>query len=130
MFMRARQIVISAIGLALGGAALWMLVPARPPQAEPRLEQETAEAAPKTSSPPARIVRMSAVETNAPGSTNNVERWPDKEPQKLTAEQAEAYLRQNHRNAASLLAASRTSGNKAYLRLGRPLSRPLSFCNR
>ena len=35
---------------------------------------------------------------------------------KLTAEQAEAYLLANHRDAASLLAAARASGDKKYLR--------------
>ncbi len=47
-------------------------------------------------------------------STNLYERLKDK-PSKLSAEQVEPYLNANHRNAASLLAAYRTTGNAALL---------------
>jgi len=47
-------------------------------------------------------------------STNLYARLKDKSP-KLTAEQAEAYLKANGRSAASLLAAFRTSGDPAML---------------
>jgi len=56
------------------------------------------------------------VETNAVAATNKPASWRDVEPKRLTSEQAETYVRENHRSAMSLLAASRTSGEKAYLR--------------
>jgi RNA polymerase sigma factor (sigma-70 family) len=48
-------------------------------------------------------------------STNLFERFKDKAP-KLTAAQVEAYLKANRTNAASLLAAYRTSGDTALLK--------------
>ena len=47
-------------------------------------------------------------------TTNLYARFKDKQP-KLTAEQIEPYLKANGRNAASLLAAYRTTGNPALL---------------
>ncbi len=47
-------------------------------------------------------------------ATNLYARFKDKQP-KLTAEQIEPYLKANGRNAASLLAAYRTTGNPALL---------------
>lgn len=73
------------------------------------------DAAAPTALPPAEPAPL-LVQTNTARGTTNVERWLDGEPKKLTAEQAEAYVRENHRNAISLLAASRASGEKAYLR--------------
>jgi len=63
-----------------------------------------------------------AIQTTAPSaappenlqSTNLLARVAEK-PLQLTAAQAENFLAENHRNASSLLAAFRTTGNAAYL---------------
>ena len=67
---------------------------------------------------PAPQMQMTATAIASPTenaeSTNLYSRLKDKNP-KLTREQAEAYLKANGRNAASLLAAFRTSGDPALL---------------
>jgi RNA polymerase sigma factor (sigma-70 family) len=65
---------------------------------------------------PAPALQVSTtVDTNEPTqSTNLYERLKEK-PSKLSAEQVEPYLNANRRNAASLLAAYRTTGDAALL---------------
>jgi hypothetical protein len=60
--------------------------------------------------------RQVETETNVLAFTNAFTRWSKGERPELTVEQVEAYLHQNHRNAVSLLAAARVSGDKSYLR--------------
>lgn len=59
---------------------------------------------------PTQIIETNLIETN-----NLYARSKDKHP-KLTHEQVEAYLKVNGRNAANLLAAFRTSGDKSLLK--------------
>jgi RNA polymerase sigma factor (sigma-70 family) len=58
--------------------------------------------------------RIPATRSEDLSATNLYARFKDKQP-KLTAEQIEPYLKANGRNAASLLAAYRTTGNPALL---------------
>ena len=73
---------------------------------------------PRTPSLPAPSIQASAAPTAMATtdlqSTNLYDRLKDGSP-KLTRQQAEAYLKANHRNAASLLAAYRTTGEPALL---------------
>lgn len=80
-----------------------------------RLSQATSTL---TSGLPAPRIAASGSAASAPpedlSATNLYARYKDKQP-KLTAEQVEPYLKANGRNAASLLAAYRTTGNPALL---------------
>ena len=49
-------------------------------------------------------------------STNSLFSLAKGEPPKLTSEQIESYLKANHRNAASLLAMARLTGDKSFLK--------------
>jgi len=80
-----------------------------------RLAFLSAKPAPRLPAPPMQV----SASTNSPAedlqATNLYARFKDKPP-KLTAEQVEAYLKSNGRNASSLLAACRTSGDPALLK--------------
>ncbi len=87
-----------------------------------RLSNHVAQAkgarAPRLPAPPMQVTNppnASATEDLQPANINLYARFKDKAP-KLTAGQVEAYLKANGRNASSLLAAYRTSGDPALLR--------------
>jgi len=112
--MKTRHIVSLAAVIVIFALAALKFIPA----AAPKPESDNAVVArhprvPRLPVSPAQI----GTETNDPASTNAFARLPlGADRPKLTAEQAEAYLRENHRDAASLLAAARASGDKKYLR--------------
>jgi hypothetical protein len=58
----------------------------------------------------------SGTEAADPASTNYVLRLIEGEKPKLTSEQIESYLKENHRGAASLLAIARVTGDKSFLK--------------
>lgn len=116
--MRKRYVILTLSGLMLGGIVLWVfwLIGAR----ELATERTDTPVAERDTAAPAALPVVSlvpaTVQTNTAMTSSNLQNWPDGEPRKLTADQAEAYVRENHRNASSLLAASRASGDKALLR--------------
>jgi cell division protein FtsB len=84
-----------------------------------RLSNHIAQAknarAPRLPAPPMQVTNLpSALATEDLQPTNRIAQLIHKPP-KLTAEQVESYLKANRRNAASLLAAYRTTGNVALL---------------
>ncbi|MGD1020456.1 MAG: sigma-70 family RNA polymerase sigma factor [Verrucomicrobiia bacterium] len=76
----------------------------------PRTPRLPAPPMPSTN-PPSTL----AAEDLQPTNTNLYARFKDKQP-KLTPEQVESYLKANRRNAASLLAAYRTTGDPGLLK--------------
>jgi tetratricopeptide (TPR) repeat protein len=67
--------------------------------------------------PAPKVPASSPGETVADFSpTNFLSQMREGETPKLTSEQIEAYLKENHRNAASLLAVARVSGDKSFLK--------------
>ncbi len=73
---------------------------------------------PRLPAPPMLVTNLPsalATEDLQPTNTNLYARFKDKQP-KLTPEQVESYLKANRRNAASLLAAYRTTGDPALLK--------------
>ena len=80
-----------------------------------RVAQAKGARAPHLPAPPMQVNNLPrALATEALQPTNRIAQLIDK-PSKLTAEQVESYLKANRRNAASLLAAFRTTGNPALL---------------
>src|ERR1017187_3174377 len=80
-----------------------------------RIIQVKSALAPRLPAPPMQVTNPpSALATEELQPTNRIAQLIDK-PSKLTAEQVESYLKANRRNAASLLAAYRTTGNPALL---------------
>jgi RNA polymerase sigma factor (sigma-70 family) len=83
-----------------------------------RITQAKGARAPRLPAPSMQVTNPPsalATEDSQPTNTNLYARFKDKPP-KLTAEQVESYLKANRRNAASLLAAYRTSGDPALLK--------------
>lgn len=115
--MRARIIIVAATGLMSGGVALWLMPPGPAGQRNPseRGVISQAEPAPVPRPPDERVAGLSKLPPEPP-SLRTLEDHLEAERTKLTAERAEAFLSDNHRSAASLVAASRVFGNKAYLR--------------
>src|ERR1017187_29307 len=73
------------------------------------------KSAPHLPAPPLQVNNLpDALATEVLQPTNRIAQLIDK-PSKLTAEQVESYLKANRHNAASLLAAYRTTGNPALL---------------
>ena len=80
-----------------------------------RVIQVKSARAPRLPAPLMQVTNPpSALATEELQPTNRIAQLIDK-PSKLTAEQVESYLKANRRNAASLLAAYRTTGNPALL---------------
>jgi len=80
-----------------------------------RVARAKGTLAPRLPAPPMQVTNPpSALATEDLQPTNRIARLIDKEP-KLTPEQVKSYLQANGRNASSLLAAYRTSGDKALL---------------
>ena len=80
-----------------------------------RVAQAKGARAPHLPAPPMQVNNLPrALATEALQPTNRIAQLIDK-PSKLTTEQVESYLNANRRNAASLLAAYRTTGNLALL---------------
>jgi RNA polymerase sigma factor (sigma-70 family) len=80
-----------------------------------QLATEKRQRTPRLPAPPMQASAAPANSVTADlQSTNLYDRLKDGSP-KLTSEQAGAYLKANHRNAASLLAAFRTTGDPALL---------------
>ncbi len=114
--MKGKQVILSVgmlVFLVLAGLQFF-----RPAAAKQEMKPAVAPAAHRS-----RVPRLAAgplqieTGTNDLTSTNAFARFPwGVDRPKLTAEQVEAYLRENHRDAASLLAAARASGDKTYLR--------------
>lgn len=114
--MKVRQVILSLgmlVFLVLAGLQFF-----RPAAAKPEMKPAVASAAHRS-----RVLRLAAgplqieTGTNDLAFSNAFARFPwGVDRPKLTAEQVEAYLRENHRDAASLLAAARASGDKTYLR--------------
>jgi hypothetical protein len=77
----------------------------RQPNATPRLPAPVVQ----VSSPPAEAAADSS-------PTNFLRRLIEGDTPKLTSEQVESYLKENHRNAASLLAIARVTGDKSFLK--------------
>jgi RNA polymerase sigma factor (sigma-70 family) len=83
-----------------------------------RIIQVKSALAPRLPAPPMQVTNPPsalAAEDSQPTNTNLYARFKDKAP-KLTAEQVESYLKANRRNAASLLAAYRTTADPALLK--------------
>jgi len=79
------------------------------------LARSRSSPTPRLPAPPMQATAPpSAFPTEDLQSTNLIARFKDKDL-KLTIEQVESYLKANRRNAASLLAAYRTTGNPALL---------------
>lgn len=114
--MRARIILFAVAGSMLGALALWMLAPGLNGRSGPSERGATsqADAALNQSQPNERAARVRKPTPAAP-SPKTLEEHMEAERSKLTAERAEAFLSANHRNAASLVAASRVFGDKTYL---------------
>ena len=66
---------------------------------------------------PVPQIRHAASPTNSPAASTNLisQMFNGKNPSKLTAEQIESYLKENQRNAASLIAAFRATGDQNLL---------------
>ena len=112
--MRAGNAIVFFGGLMLAGLAVLVFWPTRARQSLPVQVAITQPGRVENSALPASSAHSAA--TNAANPKTNLEQWTEKIPNRITAEQAEAYVRENHRNLVSLLSASRTSGEKGYLR--------------
>ncbi len=80
-----------------------------------RVGQAKKAREPRLPAPPIQIAARMTAPMEEMQATNVYARFA-KEPPKLTAEQVEAYLKENGRNASTLLAAYRTSGDSALLK--------------
>ncbi len=80
-----------------------------------RVGRARSKSSPRLPAPPLQVATSTNVPLEDLPLTNLYVRFKDNPP-KLTVEQVEAYLRTNGRNASTLLAAYRTSGNPALLR--------------
>jgi hypothetical protein len=83
-----------------------------------RLAQAKKARGPRLPAPPVQLTTRPAEPAEDSQSTNLFARFPGlkaKAPNKLSAGQVESYLKANGRNAASLLAAYRTTGDHALL---------------
>jgi RNA polymerase sigma factor (sigma-70 family) len=78
-----------------------------------RLAASSAKPAPRLPAPPMQITAQAAASLEDLRTTNLVSRLKD--GVQLTAKQVESYLKAHRRNAASLLAAYRTTGDPALL---------------
>ncbi len=79
-----------------------------------RVIQAKGARAPRLPAPPMQVTNLPSASATEDLPRTNLYALLDKPP-KLTAEQVESYLKANRRNAASLLAAYRTTGNLALL---------------
>jgi hypothetical protein len=115
--MKAKQMItVVAVMVFAGLAGLKFLLPQAP---NPAMPAPSAQHSPIPRLPAPRLpVGPPPVDSETSGqvSTNAMARWFKGDRPELTAEQVEVYLRENHRTAASLLAAARASGDKSYLR--------------
>lgn len=79
-----------------------------------RVIQAKGARSPRLPAPPMQVTNLPSASATEDLPRTNLYALLDKPP-KLTAEQLESYLKANRRNAASLLAAYRTTGNLALL---------------
>jgi RNA polymerase sigma factor (sigma-70 family) len=79
-----------------------------------RVIQAKGARAPRLPAPPMQVTNLPSASATEDLPRTNLYALLDKPP-KLTPEQVESYLKANRRNAASLLAAYRTTGNLALL---------------
>jgi hypothetical protein len=80
------------------------------------VSRRNALRAPRLPVPSIRAASASAPATEESASANHLLDLVKGESPKLTPEQIESYLKANHRNAASLLAIARITGDKSFLK--------------
>jgi hypothetical protein len=108
------------LGLGVGGLGLYNrghhAPPAMPATENPDLAARPAPVGPLLPAPRLSTRSPQIEPEPAPRSTNLLARWINgEEPPKLTLEQVESYLAENHRSAGTLLAAFQGSGDKRWL---------------
>jgi hypothetical protein len=116
--MKTKQFIAGLLIVALAFALLWF-TRSTTPQPVVAARSQTPASLPRELRPAREAMELSNVSTepatNASPTSNLTTRLQQGEPPKLTSEQIAPFLAQNHRNAASLLAAYRATGDRAYL---------------